>query len=99
MNSDAPDAVVVSPEAQHDLDALIDHVVLRNPHAAARLLAEIEEAMDLLASRVVDGRMIALHSGERYRRWFVHPVSIFYERAPGVVRVVRIYHHSREPLG
>ncbi len=55
--------------------------------------------MDLLASRVVDGRVIALYTGERYRRWFVHPVSIFYERAPGVVRVVGIYHHAREPLG
>ncbi len=39
-----------------------------------------------------------LTTGETCRRWYVHPVMIYYQRSPGMLRVVAVRHHAREPL-
>ena len=46
----------------------------------------------------LDGREVELDTGERCRRIFVHPLTIYYQRAPGEVLIVRVYHHARQPL-
>ena len=46
----------------------------------------------------LDGPAALLRSGRRCRRFPVAPVTVFYEREPGVVTVLRVYHHAREPL-
>ncbi|MBK8692026.1 MAG: hypothetical protein IPN17_06900 [Deltaproteobacteria bacterium] len=42
--------------------------------------------------------LVGLRDGSDALRVYVHPVAIFYERDPGVLRVLRVYHHAREPI-
>jgi plasmid stabilization system protein ParE len=95
-----PDRVELSAQARADLDALIAYLLDRNPVAALQVYAGIDEAFSTLAapSPRIDGRVVTLRSGAVCRRWFVHPVVIFYDRAPGVVLVQAVHHYAREPI-
>lgn len=95
-----PDEVELSAQAQDDLDGLIAYLLAHNPDAAARLSRDLDAALATLAAKVprIDGREVILRSGAPCRRWFVHPVVIFYERAPGRLLVQAIHHHARAPI-
>lgn len=94
------DRVELTDEARADLRDVVGYIAERNPTAAESLRAAIERAVAALASTEprMDGVLVSLRDGSDARRVFVHPVAIFYEREPGVLRVLRVYHHAREPL-
>lgn len=94
------DRVELAPLARADLDDLVEHVEARNPVAARAMLARVAASLATLAapSPRTDGPAVTLRTGESCRRHFVYPVAIYYRRTPGVVEVVRIYHHAREPI-
>jgi plasmid stabilization system protein ParE len=94
------DRVELSAQARADLDDLIEYLLERNPVAAVQVSAAIEDAFATLAtpSPRVEGRPVTLKSGVTSRRWFVHPVVIFYQRAPSVVFIQAIHHHARDPI-
>lgn len=81
------DRVELSAQARADLDDLLEYLLERNPVAARQILAAIDEVIATLAtpSPRVEGRPVTLKSGATCRRWFVHPVVIFSQRAPRVV--------------
>jgi hypothetical protein len=54
--------------------------------------------LSLLDEGAVDGALTTLRSGRRVRRWFVHPLWVYYRRQGSVLEVVRVYHHARKPL-
>jgi len=95
-----PDRVDLAPLARVDLADMVEYVEERNQAAARELLAKVAATLATLASPSprVDGPAVALVTGERCRRHFVYPVAIYYRRAPGVLDVLRIYHHAREPI-
>ncbi len=96
----SPDRIVLTPEAEEDLAAFLAYLDARNPAAAVAAYSRIVDAFALLAapSPRLDGPAALLRSGRRCRRFPVAPVTVFYEREPGVVTVLRVYHHAREPL-
>ena len=87
-------------DAADEFDELVAWLDERNPDAARRVRRDVMDAVARLARDVprLDGRPVTLLSGDRCLRWFVHPVVVFYEREPGVVRVLRVLHHAREPI-
>lgn len=94
-----PDAIVLSPDAERDLDRALMLLLERGPASVATtVLDAISSTLASLASRLLDGPVSALSSGERCRRFYEHPFWIYYQRAPGELRVLRIYHHARAPL-
>ena len=94
------DRVEFTVDAADELDELVEYIDARNSDAARRVRRDVMGAVARLASEVprLDGRPVTLQSGDRCLRWFVHPVVVFYEREPGVVRVLRVLHHAREPI-
>ncbi len=100
MSDPPPDRLEVAPEAQHDLSALVDAMTEGNPRAARAWVDELGDTLALLASYAprLDGPAVRLLDGTEVRRWPVLPAVLFYVRLPGVLRVVRIYHHRRTPL-
>lgn len=99
-DAEHPDRVSFATTARRDLDAQLDYLAERNPAASLALSDSIDATLAMLAGRAprLDGPEVLLDTGERCRRVFVHPVAIYYQRAPGEVLVVRVYHHAREPI-
>ena len=95
-----PDAVEFSAAARVELDDALEYIAARNPDAATRLRATIGAALATLAAPHprVDGPAARLRSGVPCRRCFVHPVTLYYDRAPGLVSVLHVWHHAREPI-
>ena len=94
------DRVELSLRSRADLDELLSYLLERNPAAAERLSADLDVAFKTLATQSprVDGSKVTLRSGKVCMRWLVHPVLVFYERAPERVFVLAIHHHAREPI-
>jgi plasmid stabilization system protein ParE len=94
------DAVELSAAARADLEDVIDYITERNPSAADRLRAAIRAALATLAAPEprADGPAVTLDTGESCRTWFVHPVTLYYQRGPGSLFVLHIRHHAREPI-
>ena len=94
------DRVVFSPLALAELEELTEYIAERNPDAAERVRASVLALVEQLALPAprLDGPPTVLRTGVTCFRDFVHPVTVFYRRAPGRLDVVRIYHHAREPI-
>jgi plasmid stabilization system protein ParE len=100
VRDDEGDRVELAPKAVADFDELLAYPVERNPTAAVKLRVAVLDDFARLArtSPRLDGPAVTLATGERCRRSVVHPVAIYYRRAPGVLEVMRAYHHAREPI-
>jgi len=94
------DRVEFTDDAIGELNELVAYIAERNPSAAEKVRSEVIAAVQRLAERMprLDGPAVMLRSGAGSRRWFVHPVMLFYEREEGLLRVLRVHHHAREPI-
>lgn len=94
------DRVEFSPEALAELEELTTYFAERNPAVAERVIADVVAASERLALHAprLDGPPAVLRTGEPCRRYFVHPMMLYYDRAPGVVVVLHVWHHAREPI-
>lgn len=94
------DRVEFTDDAIDELNELVAYIAERDPGAAEKVRSEVFAAVLRLAERMprLDGSAVMLRSGAGSRRWFVHPVMLFYEREEGVLRVLRVHHHAREPI-
>ena len=94
------DRVEFTVDAADEFDEQVEYINQRNPDAAGRVRRDVMDAVAGLADEAprLDGHPVTLQSGDRCFRWFVHPVVVFYEREPGVLRVLRVLHHARDPI-
>ena len=94
------DRVAFVDDAVTDLEDLAEDIDARNPFAAIRVRDAIRAGVALLAESAprLDTRVVTLRSGVVCRCHYVHPAVIYYRREPGVLTVLRIYHHAREPI-
>jgi plasmid stabilization system protein ParE len=90
--------VVWSPIAADEFDAAIGYLAERNPQAARKLAESVLAAIDRLGAEPLDGRAHTLRTGEVVRGWPVPPLRVYYQRAEGVLLVVRVYDQRREPI-
>lgn len=95
-----PDAVEFSAVAHAELDEVLEYIAQRNPTAAIRLRAAIGAVLTALAAPAprLDGPPALLTTGVPCRRCFVHPVTLYYDRTPGLIVVLHVHHHAREPI-
>jgi plasmid stabilization system protein ParE len=95
-----PDAVEFTALARAELEEAIEYIAARNPDAAMRLRTAIGATLATLAGPHprVDGPTARLNRGAPCRRCFVHPVTLYYDRAPGLVLMLHVWHHAREPI-
>ncbi len=94
------DRIELALLASVDLADMVEYLEERNPVAAREFLARVADTLSTLAAcdPRLDGPAVTLVTGDRCRRWFVHPVMIYYRRAPALLEVLRVYHHAREPI-
>ena len=85
----------LSPDAEGDLDEILENLDVRTPAAAVRLASAIRRKVELLASFPESGR-IHPDIGEGYRSSLVSPYLIFYRIDQDVVEILRIVHGSRD---
>jgi len=90
--------VTYTEEAVADIVQAITFLNERNPTAAAKVDAEIARCIDRLADREFDGPVSRLRSGAVVRSWTVPPFRIYYQRHPGELLIVRVYHQARRPI-
>lgn len=88
--------VLLSRQAETDLDEIWDYLESRNPHAALRLLAEINGMFELIANFPRIGREHDELDGTP-RIFPVRRYLIVYEIIEDVgVQILRVYHASRD---
>jgi plasmid stabilization system protein ParE len=90
--------VTYTEEAIADIVEAITYLNDRNPTAAANLDAELSRCIDRLAANEFEGPESRLRSGTVVRSWPVPPFRVYYQRHPGALLVVRVYHQSRRPI-
>ena len=90
--------VTYTEEAVADIVQAISYLNERNPTAAANLDAEITQCIQRLAAQEFDGPVSRLRSGAVVRSWAVPPFRVYYERHPGELLIVRVYHQTRRPI-
>ena len=90
--------VTYTEEAVADLVDAITYLNERNPTAAAKLDADIARCIERLADREFEGPISPLRSGAVVRSWGVPPFRIYYQRYPGELLVIRVYHQKGRPI-
>ena len=84
--------------AHADIDAILRYMASENPQAAARLVGSIEALIENLSSHLLVGHATRPHG--RYVLTVPRvPYKVFYRVAGDEVRILRIRHTSRRPLG
>jgi toxin ParE1/3/4 len=87
---------VVSPRAEADLKEIIDYISADSPKAAARVLSDIEAAMELLDLFPLMGHPRADVPASEYRFWTVFNYIIVYRAHRDDVTIVRVVHGHRD---
>jgi plasmid stabilization system protein ParE len=90
--------LLLSPEAEEDFRALVEHIAERSPAAAAGLGEQILTVIDHLAAGDFDGPEQRLTTGDVVRSWPVPPLRIYYQRRDDALWILRIYHQARRPI-
>jgi len=90
--------VTYTEEAIADIVEAITYLTERNPTAAAELDADISRCIQRLAASEFDGPVSRIRSGAVVRSWAVPPFRVYYQRHPGELLIVRIYHQARRPI-
>ena len=90
--------VTYTDEAIADIVDAITYLKERNVAAAENLDAEIAQCIDRLAAHEFDGPASRLRSGTLVHSWPVRPFRIYYQRRPGELVILRVYHQTRRPI-
>lgn len=90
--------VTYTEEAVADIVESFTYLAERNPNAASNLDAQITQCIERLAAQEFDGPVSRLRSGVLVRSWAVSPFRIYYQRLPGELLILRVYHQARRPI-
>jgi toxin ParE1/3/4 len=88
--------VLLSRQAEADLDEIWDYLESRNPDAALRVIGEINGVIELISNFPLAGRAHEALDGEP-RIFPVRNYLVVYEIVADVgVQILRVYHASRD---
>jgi plasmid stabilization system protein ParE len=91
--------VTLSAEARRDRDLYLFHLWGHNPAAAAHEARRIAAALRRFAGLPLEGIEVRIEGWPRaVREHYIRPFRVYYERRPGVLYVVRLHHHARDPI-
>jgi len=90
--------ITYAEEAIADILDAIAYLTERNPTAASHLDADLAACIEHLAAGEFEGPLSRLRSGSLVRSWPVPPFRIYYQRQPGELLILRVYHQTRRPI-
>ncbi len=90
--------VTYAEEAIADILDAIAYLNDRRPTAASQLDSELAACIEHLAAGEFDGPLSRLRSGSLVRSWPVPPFRVYYQRQPGELLILRVYHQTRRPI-
>jgi plasmid stabilization system protein ParE len=90
--------IIWAEEASEDFEQAITFIAADNRLAATKLAMRVLDRVEKLATDPIVGPEFILQTGEVVRGWPVRPLRIYYQRDEKELRVVRVYHQSREPI-
>ena len=90
--------VVLTEEAERDLEESVSYLLERNPEAAAALIDKVFDLAQRLADGMFDGPWEQLSDGRRVQSWPLSPYRLFYRRSEQALTVLRLYHQRQKPL-
>lgn len=90
--------VTYTEEAIADILDALAYLHERNPAAASHLDTDFAACIERLAAGDFEGPLSRLRSGSLVRSWPVPPFRIYYQRQPGELLILRVYHQTRRPI-
>jgi plasmid stabilization system protein ParE len=90
--------ITYAEEAIADILDAIAYLNERNPAAASSLDTDLAACIEHVAAGEFEGPLSRLRSGSLVRSWPVPPFRIYYERQPGELLILRVYHQTRRPI-
>ena len=90
--------ITYTEEALADILDAIAYLILRSPAAAPNLDTDLAACIEHLAAGEFEGPLSRLRSGSLVRSWPVPPFRVYYQREPGVLLILRVYHQTRRPI-
>jgi plasmid stabilization system protein ParE len=90
--------ITYAEEAIADILDAIAYLNERNPAAASSLDTDLAACIEHVAAGEFEGPLSRLRSGSLVRSWPVPPFRIYYQRQPGELLILRVYHQTRRPI-
>lgn len=90
--------ITYTEEALADILDAIAYLNERNPAAASNLDTDLAACIEHLAAGEFEGPLSRLRSGSLVRSWPVPPFRLYYQRQPGELLILRVYHQTRRPI-
>ena len=88
---------ILAPQAKRDLNQIVVYVADQaGATTARRVLAEIREAMNLIARRPMIGHLRQDLTHRPYRFWTVQPYFIVYDPGQRPLQIACILHAARD---
>ncbi len=89
--------LVITPQAQADIDEYAAHLDDRNPEAGTRFLHELNHIFDRLITFPAFGQPSSTANHPELRRAVLptFPISVFYQPTTTAIIVARVIHHAR----
>ena len=88
--------VIYAPEADDDLEAIVDYIARDKPMAARDWLLKIRETCETLATQPGAGEDRASFGVEGCRSFSVGKYVVFFRPIDGGIEVSRVIHGSRD---
>lgn len=82
--------LILSPEAQDDLDSIYDYLAENSFNGARHFAQEFDRIFRLLSQSPYLGR--SSDYGSNLRRFSVHPYVVFYRPTGNGIEIVRVLH-------
>ncbi len=88
--------IVFAPEADDDLEGIVDYIARDKPIAARNWLVQIKAACEILATQPVAGEDRKSFGVSGCRSFSVGQYVIYFRAIPGGTEVARVIHRSRD---
>jgi toxin ParE1/3/4 len=88
--------VVITEEAEADLESIGDHIAVDNPYRAVTFVQELREKCAALAHAPRAYPLVARHEHAGVRRRAYGNYLIFYRIGTGIIEVVHVLHGAQD---
>ncbi len=91
-----PLEIIVAPDAERDLEDILEFIAADNPSAAGSLAESFDKAIALLAEFPYMGSGMHIPLRKGFRKVTVLPHLVIYRVTSNAVQIVRVVHSSRD---
>jgi len=88
--------IAVAPEAERDLEDILEYIAADNPSAAGSLAESFDKSIARLAELPYMGPSMHVPLRKGFRKVTVFPYLVIYRVTSDTVQIVRVVHSSRD---